>query len=108
DLRLLGFLRRLPVDEAVQHLTRWARWSLVLVVPSGLLLFIVEASILAGNPAFRLKLLLIGLAGANAALFHLVTYRRVEADRDPDWHGRGPLPLPARLAAVASMLLWVS
>ena len=108
DLRILGLLRRLPVEDAVGHLTRWARWSLVLVVPSGLLLFIVEATTLAGNPAFRWKLALISLAAVNAALFHGVIWRRARGGRHPAWSGDTPLPVPARLAAVASMLLWFS
>jgi hypothetical protein len=78
DLRILGLLRRLPVEDAVAHLTRWARWSLVLVVPSGLVLFMVEATTLAGNPAFRWKLAFMALAAVNAALFHGVTWRRAE------------------------------
>lgn len=108
DLRILGLLRRLPVEDAVGHLTRWARWSLVLVVPSGLVLFIVEATTLAGNPAFRWKLAFMALAAVNAALFHGVTWRRAELGRHPAWSGEVPLPVPARLAAVASMLLWFS
>lgn len=106
DLRILGLLRRLPVEDAVGHLTRWARWSLVLVAPSGLMLFTVEATTLAGNPAFRWKLALMALATANAAFFHGVTWRRADPVRQPAWSGDGPLPIPARLAAVASMLLW--
>ena len=106
DLRILGLLRRLPVEDAVGHLTRWARWSLVLVAPSGLLLFAVEATTLAGNPAFRWKLALMALATANAVLFHRVTWRRADGGRHPAWSGEAPLPVPARLAAVASMLFW--
>jgi hypothetical protein len=106
DLRILGLLRRLPVEDAVAHLTRWARWSLVLVVPSGLVLFMVEATTLAGNPAFRWKLAFMALAAVNAALFHGVTWRRSDGGRHPAWSGDTPLPVPARLASVASMLLW--
>ncbi len=108
DLRLLGLLRRLPIEDAVRHLTRWARWSLLLVVPSGIVLFVVEATSLASNPAFQLKLFLMGAAGLNAALFHGVTYRGVDATRDPRWSGDGPLPWGARLAGVFSILLWFS
>lgn len=106
DLRILGLLRRLPVEDAVAHLTRWARWSLVLVVPSGFVLFIVEATTLAGNPAFRWKLAFMALAAVNAALFHGVTWRRSDGGRHPAWSGEAPLPVPARLASVASLVLW--
>ncbi|HVE66313.1 MAG TPA: hypothetical protein VNC59_07005, partial [Thermoanaerobaculia bacterium] len=39
DLRLLGFSRHLPVDGTARHLLPWSRASLLLVVPTGLLLF---------------------------------------------------------------------
>jgi hypothetical protein len=100
DLRLLGFLARLPIDEGVRTLTRWARWGLVLVVPSGILLFVVDATTLAGNPAFRLKLVLLVAAAVNAVVFHRVTWKR--------WIPDHPVPLPARLAGALSILIWIS
>ena len=43
DLRLLGLARHLPVSGMAGHLLRWARRSLLLVVPSGLLMFAAHA-----------------------------------------------------------------
>jgi len=103
DLRLLGLMRALPIMDAVRHLTRWARRSLFVVVSSGLVLFIVDATSLAGNPAFQLKLVLIAAAGINAGLFHWITFRGADA-----WGSSAPLPLAARLAGVVSILLWFS
>ncbi len=108
DLRLLGKLGALPISEGVRHLTRWARWSLVLVVPSGLLLFMVDASTLASNPSFQLKLALMAAAGVNAGVFHFVVYRGVDPAADPAWNGAGPAPVAARVIAVLSILLWCS
>ncbi len=108
DLRLLGRLPELPVSRAVASLTRWARWSLLLVVPSGMLLFLVEATSLAMNPSFRLKLLLMLGAGVNAFVFHRFTLPRGGMEGHPAWSGAGPFPWPARLAAVLSILLWFS
>lgn len=108
DLRLLGRLPDLPLERAIDTLTRWARWSLVLVVPSGVLLFMVEASSLAVNPSFRLKMLLMLAAGVNAWVFHRFTLPPGGPAGHPAWTGPGPLPWPARLAAVNSMLLWLS
>ena len=34
DLRLLGLARAVPVSALADHLLRWARWALVLVVPT--------------------------------------------------------------------------
>lgn len=39
DARLLGHSRALPVSGLERHLLPWARWGLLLVVPSGALRF---------------------------------------------------------------------
>src|ERR1043166_3840587 len=69
DLRLLGFSRQLPLTAMARHLLRWTLGALLLVVPTGLLMFSAHASDFAGNSAFRLKLILIAAAALNAAAF---------------------------------------
>ncbi len=101
DLRLLGLSRRIPVADLERHLLPWARASLLLVVPSGLLMFSAHATEMAANPAFRLKLALIAAAGLNAALFHRWPFRSVEA-----WNKDARTPPGARAAAVLSLVLW--
>jgi hypothetical protein len=101
DLRLLGFSRQLPVADLAQHLLRWARWSLLLVVPSGLLMFTAHATEMAENPAFRLKLVLIAVAGLNAVGFHLGPFKGVAS-----WNQHVAIPTAAKAAAVLSLLLW--
>jgi hypothetical protein len=101
DLRLLGLARRLPASGLAAHLLGWARASLVLIVPSGLLMFAAHATEMAENPAFRLKLALIAAAGLNAALFHRYVFRSVDG-----WDVGKPAPAPAKAAAVLSLLLW--
>jgi hypothetical protein len=108
DLRLLGRLRSLPITDAVHSLSRWARWSLILVVPSGSILFITDATTLAANPAFQLKLVLLAAAGTNAAIFHWVVFRDIGDFREDAWRDGAPLPLPARLVGVLSIVLWFS
>ena len=44
DLRLLGFTRHLPVSGMATHLLRWSRLSLLLVIPSGVLMFVAHAT----------------------------------------------------------------
>lgn len=39
DLRLLGFGRTLPVQALARHLLPWSWFGLLLIVPSGLLMF---------------------------------------------------------------------
>jgi len=62
---------------------------------SGLLLFVSGASEFAAHPAFRVKLVLILIAGLNAIVFHARGGVRHQ-DR------------VARLQAVASLALWLS
>jgi hypothetical protein len=101
DIRLLGFSRQLPVADMAQHLLRWARLSLLLVVPSGLLMFTAHATEMAGNPAFRLKLMLIAAATLNAVIFHRGPFTSVK-----NWNQSVAIPASAKIAAVLSLLLW--
>jgi hypothetical protein len=89
------------VADMAQHLLRWARLSLLLVVPSGLLMFTAHATEMAGNPAFRLKLLLIAAAMLNAVSFHRGPFTSVR-----NWNQNVAIPASAKIAAVLSLLLW--
>ena len=64
-------------------------------------MFVAHATEMAGNPAFRLKLLLIAAALANAGAFHRWPFRSVSR-----WDVEAPSPMTARFAAVASLTLW--
>ena len=101
DLRLLGLSRALPVSAMATHLLPRARLALVLVVPSGLLMFAAHATEMLDNPAFQLKLALIAAAFLNAAIFHRWPFRAVG-----DWDTELRPPRTARLAGVLSFLLW--
>ena len=101
DLRLLGVTRKMQVTDAARHLLGWSRLSLLLVVPSGLVLFMTQATMMWANPVFRLKLVLIALAGVNALVFHLRTFKSVAA-----WDQHATTPAGAKIAAVLSLALW--
>jgi hypothetical protein len=101
DLRLLGLSQQLPVADMAQHLLRWARLSLLVVVPSGLLMFSAHATEMAVNPAFRLKLLLIAVAILNAAGFHKGPFKSIR-----NWNQYVAIPATAKIAAVFSLILW--
>lgn len=102
DLRLTGLLLRAePVTRVARALLPYTWLGFALMVLTGLALFASEAATLYGNPAFRLKLLFLSLAGMNALLFHLTSYRRAA-----DWGPGVPTPLPVRLFASLSLLLW--
>jgi hypothetical protein len=102
DLRLLGLiLRGEPVSRIARALLplTWSGFGLMLI--TGLPLFAAEALRLYGNPAFRVKMVLLVLAGCNALLFHLTTYRTVAT-----WDVERTTPLGARASAVLSIALW--
>ena len=101
DLRLLGVSRGLPVIHLARHLLRWSRVSLFVVAPTGFLMFMTNATKLAENPVFRIKLILIVLAGINALVFRLWTSNSVE-----DWNVNESSPLAAKLSAVFSLVAW--
>lgn len=100
DLRLLGVSKRLTVKDVAGYVLPWSRRSLLLVISSGLLLFISQAKALSTNDIFGLKLVLIVVAFANAGIFHRYTLARCERSAST--------PLAAKAAAVMSMLLWTA
>jgi hypothetical protein len=102
DLRLLGFSKHLPVSELAQHLLPWSRRSLLLIIPSGLLLFITNAVTLAYDPVFVVKMLCLVFAGINVWAFHLFTFRSVS-----QWNTNTVLPKAAKIAAGISIIVWL-
>lgn len=102
DLRVLGVSKRVPVRLLARHLLPWSAAALLLIVPAGLLLFATEATALIDNRAFVTKMVLLMLAGTNAAAFHMGALRDAE-----QWDQSVTAPLTARLHAAASMLIWI-
>ena len=103
DLRLLGLSRALPVRKLAAHVLPWSAGSFVLIVPSGLAMFVAHASDFIASPVFALKMCLILAAGVNAAAFHAGVFRGAS-----QWDVDAPPPLAARFAAGLSLALWLS
>ena len=103
DLRLLGLSRSLPVRRLAAHILPWSIASFALIVPSGLAMFVAHAGDLISNPVFAVKMCLILLAGANAGVLHAGVFRSAG-----QWDVDVMPPLAARVAAGASLLLWIS
>ena len=103
DLRLMGWVMgQKRVSELALRLFPWAWTGLAVQVVTGGLLFSSEAVHVYNNPAFRLKMLLILLAGVHALIFHFAFFRDV-----PAWDESGVPPVGAKLAGLTSILLWV-
>ena len=102
DLRLLGLtLRRVPVSEVAGRLLPWALGGFALMVVSGLLLFYSHPVRAYENIFFRVKIVMLVLAGLNAFVFHTTVYRRVT-----DWDRAPIAPLRERVAGYLSLVLW--
>ena len=104
DLRLLGVtLRRVPVSQLSAQILPWTAIGFAIMATTGLALVFSEPLRFYSNIFFRLKLVLLVTAGANAFLFH----RTVGRQRD-QWD-LGPLiPFRAKLAGGLSLGLWAA
>ncbi len=102
DLRLLGMaLRDEKVSDVVGQIEPLAWWGFAVMFVSGFLLFWSEAEKSYGNTAFRVKLLLLLLAGLNPLIFHATIYRSVTV-----WNDAPVAPRQARVTAILSLTLW--
>jgi hypothetical protein len=102
DLRLLGLvLRSEKVSDIVGQIEPLAWWGFAVMFVSGFLLFCSEAEKSYGNIAFRIKLVLLLLAGLNPLIFHATIYRSVTT-----WNNAPVAPRQARLTAILSLTLW--
>ena len=102
DLRLLGLSRGISVRLLSRHLLPWTLGALLVIVPTGLMMFMAHAGEFISNRAFVLKLTLIFAAGINAAAFHLGSFRTVQ-----QWDSGASAPAAAKLHATLSLLIWM-
>jgi hypothetical protein len=103
DLRLLGkVLAGTPVSEVYQRLAPWMVTGFVMMFASGAVIFVGYATAAYGNTYFRLKLLMMAVAGLNALMFHLFTQRRLAG-----WDTWSHPPAAARAAGAISIASWV-
>jgi hypothetical protein len=102
DLRLVGLaFRNVPVSDLARRLLPWTFLGFVIMVITGFLLFYAIPVRSYQSIWFRIKVIMLILAGINAWVFHSGIYRRVT-----DWN-LDPVPPPgARLAGAASLVLW--
>jgi hypothetical protein len=104
DLRLIGkFRRREPVSEVLEQLRPWLLAGFAMMFVTGGLLFISEAAKVYASGWFRLKMVLLLLAGINALWFELTLGRRLCA-----WNDWERPPLGARIAGWTSLACWTA
>jgi hypothetical protein len=104
DFRLLGLaLRSVPITQIVARIVPATLWGFGLMLVSGGLLFASEAVKMYNSPAFRIKLIMLALAGLNALIFHRTIYRDVA-----NWDPASVTPSRARLAGMLSLIFWIA
>ena len=103
DLRLLGFSKNLPIAGLYRHLLPWSERSLLLIIPSGMLLFITNAKTLGADPTFWLKMILLVVAALNVLVFHTFIFKH---HTDPKLQGE--LPFSAKISAYVSITVWIA
>jgi len=101
DLRLLGFAKSVPI-QTVHRLVPWAWAGFAINLTTGILFFFAQPNFYVPNMAFRIKLVLILLAGANALWFQLAADRELEALA-------AGADAPSKMKAMAgiSLALWI-
>lgn len=100
DLRVLGFSKAVPIALLASHLLNWSKRGLILVIPSGLLLFITNAKALGVDPVFWLKIGLIIIAGINALVLHEISFKKN--------NGSDEASTRVKVAGLISIILWIS
>ena len=102
DLRLLGVARRVPI-ASVHRLIPWGIAGFVLNACTGLMFVLTEPDQYIFNPSFHLKVLSLAIAGVNAGLFYVTTFKQV--------FGPAPVldaPRRAKLIALVSLCAWMT
>src|SRR4030095_10538865 len=97
NLRLCGIImKNQPTWQVAQDLAPWAFWSLVVILVSGVLLFLSEALKCYASVPFQVKMVFL----FSALVFHFTIHLKVaRAERDPGL-------ISGILVGTISLLLW--
>lgn len=103
DTRLVGLTStKLPFTYVSHRLLPWTWAAFACAAVTGTLMFIGNAVNYYQNTPFRVKMVLLVLAGLNMLVFQLMTFRGVAT-----WDSGTP-PSAARAAGLISLALWCS
>jgi hypothetical protein len=104
DLRLIGAsLQQYRVQTVYRSLAPWFLCGFAVMLISGASLFVGFATDAYGNLYFRIKIVALVLAGANALCFHFVTQAGAVA-----WDDAAKPPALVRVAGFVSIVLWAA
>lgn len=104
DLRLVGAtMRTRPVSEVYDSVKGWMLAGFCVMFVTGALLFVAHATKAYESVFFRAKVTFLLLAGVNALIFHRTVNRGTAI-----WNDAPVPPTAARMAGLASLVLWLS
>ena len=103
DLRVLGLWRHVSVRALSRRLLPWTFAAVVVIVPTGGLLFLSKAEELVASRLFVLKMALIAAAAINAMVFRTGPYQGVMG-----WDTDVTAPAGARVSVALSIALWAA
>ena len=104
DLRVLGLASaHRPFGRMSTELLRLTWGAFAVAASTGGLMFMTNARVYFHNTPFRIKMVLLALAGINMALFHLTAGRNVAR-----WEKARSAPGIGRVTATLSITLWVA
>ena len=102
DMRLLRIsFRSQPVSQLMGQLMPWTMTGFAVMLLTGFLLVAAQAVKVYGNTFFRIKMVLMLLAGLNALYYQVRYYPKMA-----EWE-RTKTPLGVRIIAVLSLILWI-
>lgn len=103
DFRLLGLsTRTMGAMQLSDEVLPWTWTAFIVAAITGSLMFVSAATKYYGNLPFRIKMVLLVLAGINMALFHRGAWRRVN-----EWNEAVRTPRAVRVAASLSLIFWI-
>jgi uncharacterized protein DUF6644 len=102
DVRLLG-LTRMPLAQLLRFTDPLLQTAAAVAVVTGIAMFSSEATTMAANPAFKVKIVVLGMLIGNALGFQLGARRSLAS-----WADASTPPLAARAAGGIAILGWVS
>ena len=103
DLRVLGVAKRMPLDVALKFLP-FVIAGFCINAFTGLCFFSFQPFQLAANWSFKIKMILVGLAGLNALFFTLVEQGKL---KDMTLRDMSPT-LSMKVSAVLSLGIWIA
>lgn len=102
DFRLAGLAwRDQPVSKIAKAFVPWSLGGAVVMFATGIALFCAEAVRCYESPWFRVKVVLLAVAGINALYFHMKTQSTWGK-----WDTVAVPPPQARMAGILSMVFW--